>query len=624
MTEPLFIPTSDKVHFPLLSKGSDEIFRSLMGADHLEFFAPRKLELCYSLFKKPGANWHLYGDTRWPAESAWVEFPLNSHGISASCGVLVLRGTIPEDEDRPFAWAAVNGPLATIFREERAAGLLDTKIRMLESAAASTAVVDGPDDDTPRFVQSYCIFRDQKGAAELVNVYTDFLNAEGIPIPKFRSARGSEEINFCHFALHSLFTLNGARLHGMDLIHARQFPEFGPVLLREGDVGPRWAKFHPCRALRTRPAVRNLPNPTDNKFSFLRFDSMQKIMETRRREWCAEMLAFEREVRPHVMPHEDGNAMLGAFTHRMNGGAIYVLPDGLVEEFDNTDCSEVHIGDIKLPFPNVFLKFSPPKQTLLADVGPVDGCYAVWQQEEILLVLTSCMPGVDYERSLSVTCTDPMFSIHLPANNKDMPINEAVELGIQEFLNTNAPPTDNLSQDVTHPDGTTTHFEDIRRRSREKRIETFRSQEPAFRECLNIIINAACFISFKPEDITEEWEGEPPTDLLAAANLPGKNNTGRIKQMDAKRGIANGDFTRIKLCGKALFPDDSGLPGHGKSPRAHWRRGHWRRQRHGPGLLLIALRWIRPTLVKKESGEPVEARVYDVQNPADPPNTSAP
>jgi hypothetical protein len=345
------------------------------------------------------------------------------------------------------------------------------------------------------------------------------------------------------------------------------------------------------------------------------YESMQKLMETRRCELNAELLAFERDVRPKVKPLDDGNAVMGAFTHRMNGGAIYVLPDGLVEEFDNTDCGEVHIGDIQLPFPNVYLKFTPPNRPLLGDGAPVDGCYAVWQQDELLLVLTSCMPAVDYEHSLSIACTDPMFSIHMPATKRDMPINAAVELGIQEFLETNAPPTENISQDVTFPDGTVTHIEDVRKKSRQKRIEVFRSQEPAFRECLNIIINAACFISFKPDDVTEEWEGEPPADLLAAANLPGKNITGKMKQMEAQRKIDNGDFTRIKLCGKALFPEELGLLGHGKSPRAHWRRGHWRRQRHGPGLLLIALRWIRPTLVKKESGEPVEARIYDVQRP---------
>ena len=79
---------------------------------------------------------------------------------------------------------------------------------------------------------------------------------------------------------------------------------------------------------------------------------------------------------------------------------------------------------------------------------------------------------------------------------------------------------------------------------------------------------------------------------------------------------ATGDFTRIRICGKDLFkecPRDDNSEGHGVSPRAHWRRGHWRRQRHGAGLSLVTPRWIRPTIVKQDNGPLVETRLYDVQ-----------
>ena len=197
---------------------------------------------------------------------------------------------------------------------------------------------------------------------------------------------------------------------------------------------------------------------------------------------------------------------MAAFSHRANGGAIYLLPDRLVEEFDNTDCDEIRMKDIKLPFQNLFLKFTPQQPLFLADEAPVDGCYIVKQGEEYLFSLTSHWEEVDYTRSLSVACFDPTFSIHLPApevsldkpgQNTEMCINEAVELGIKEFLEKNAPPTDNMSRTVTRPDGTSTYVEDVRAQSRKRRIEVFRSQEPVFRACLNIIVNAACFISFR-------------------------------------------------------------------------------------------------------------------------------
>lgn len=355
-------------------------------------------------------------------------------------------------------------------------------------------------------------------------------------------------------------------------------------------------------------------------------ETAQQIMEARRLEANLHMLAFELEARPRSAISNDDDACMGAFSHRANGGAIYVLPDRLVEEFDNTDCDEIRMKDIKLPFRNLFLKFTPPQSLFLAEGAPVDGCYIVKQADEYLFSLTSHWAGVDYSRSLSIACLDPTFSLHLPApefsldkpvQDTDLCINAAVELGIKDFLERNAPPTDNISQTVTRPDGTTAQVIDVRAESRRRRIEVFQSQEPVFRACLNTIVNAACFISFRPEDITEEWDGEPPAWVIEALNDNRDTRSARDRKQHALRAIASGDYTRIRICGKNLFAEvpHEGATGHGVSPRAHWRRGHWRRQRHGVGLSLVTPRWIRPTIVKKDNGPLVETRIYDVQEP---------
>ncbi len=349
-------------------------------------------------------------------------------------------------------------------------------------------------------------------------------------------------------------------------------------------------------------------------------EDFQRVVETRQREANGHMLAFARRVRPHALAiyQADTNASMAAFIHCKHGGAIYTLPDRLVEEFDKTDCTEVQIGDIQLPFPNIFLSFTPPQPLYLADEAPVDGCYVVRQADEYLFMLTARLNGIDYPRSLSLTCLDPTFSLHLPAKEAGLCVNDAIEFGIKEFLAQNAPPEDNFSTRVESPEGNVSTLVDIRAESRQRRIETFRSQEPVFRACLNIIVNAACFIAFRPEDIFEGWAGEPPITVLEAANDAETTRRNRDRKREALRTLESGDFTRIRICGRDLFEDHapSGVTDRGKSPRAHWRRGHWRRQRHGVGLTLVVLRWIRPTIVKKDAGSLVEARIYDVQNPA--------
>src|SRR6266568_356712 len=629
MSENPFRPICDKAHFPILSACSEQLIVALMGCDELTFIAPEDIAASYSVMRKEGVEWHLYGDTRWPSRSAWVEFPLSGR-FSGQCGVLVLNVEIPADAGDVFEWATRNSPLSQVSPEASAEGAIRQRLELLRTQAASDEAVTGPEDSSPRFVQTYCIYRLQnQPEAERVATYTDLLNADGIPIRRYRTATvQSDDIVPCRFALHCLFRLNEARLSEMGFLVVRQLSVFGPVHLSSDQKGPRWAHFHPSRILRTRPRVRSLPLPTQMVSGVISGTDFQNVMQVRRREATAHMLAFDRLARPRetrlALIHSDCDSTIAAFVHRANGGAIYVFPDGLAEEFDKTDCGEVRVVDIKLPFPNVFLKFTPPERIFLADGAPVDGCYVVNQGNEYVFTLTSKMDNVDYERSISIACLDPTFSLHLPANEPEMSVNTAVERGIEKFLALNAPPEENLSTTLERPDGTVAHFVDVRVPSRRRRIEVFRSQESIFRACLNIVINAACFIAFRPDDISEDWEGEPPQELINAANDPRTNRRGRDRKRDALRKLDNGDYTRVRICGRDMFSQKQteGEKVRGAAPRAHWRRGHWRRQRHGPSLSLVVLRWIRPTLVMGDSGAVVEARIYDV--PMDNPGLSKP
>lgn len=615
-----FAAINDRVRFPLLAAGGDSPAGDLMGCRELTFFAPENAGEVASVILKEPLKWHQYGDARWPSPSSWIEIETSPGGYPGATGILTVCYQIPEHEPDPYRWVAEHGPLIELFPAERSDSMVVRKIDALRQQAAK---LEDSDDDlqdaAPRFAQSYCIYRGS-GDVQLIATYTDLLNGDGIPIPRFRMANLQDNVvSLCRFALHALFRLNQARITGMSFADERQLTDFGPMLLSPGESDAAWARFHPSRVLRTRPAVRSLPSPRNMVNGIMPFDAVEEVMGARRRETNLQLLAFHRDVRLRSSPADDNNATLGAFIHRANGGSIYVLPDPLVEEFDHTDCHEVRIGEVRLPFNNLFVKFTPPAPLALEEGALVDGCYVVKQGDEYLLSLTARRQGVDYSRSLSVACLDPQFSIHLPVpedGDSGLCIPEAVELGVKEFLEKNAPPTDNHSQLITRPDGTTTFVEDIRAKSRAHRISVFHSQEPVFRACLNIIVNAMCFISFRPDDITEEWDGDPLAWVIDALNDSRDTRSARDRKSHAQRVMGTGDFARIRICGKDLFPDqprEESQGGHGASPRAHWRRGHWRRQRHGAGLSLITPRWIRPTVVKQDNGSLVETRLYDVQ-----------
>ena len=616
---PTQFPVLADKRFPLLSSFSEACYHALMTCDDLQFFAPEDASAANFATRKPGFDWHLYGDTRWPSSAAWVEFQLTHHSFLDHGGVLVVCAKLPPKVAQSFDWIAANHPLGHILPAMRSGSMIKTISEMLQSQAYSNEAIAGPDDQRPAYVQSYCIYQHTAGEDEVrfVAAYTDIINAAGVVIPRYRMGEYREEdLSLCQFSLHALFRLNAARLGGTKFVTCSQLPEFTPARLSGDAVPPKWATFHPSRTLRTRPAVRALSSPTLTN-GLMDMPDYEAILNVRRPEANAHMLAFDRLARPRDMSlfNIDTNSTMTAFMHRAHGGAIYVIPDLLVEEFHHTDCSEVRVCDINLPFASVFLKFTPPEPVWLDETARVDGCYIGKQGDEFLFTLTARIDDVDYENSMSVACMDPIFALHVPTPDSELKVNSAVDLGIEAFLRENEPPTESFSGDIERPDGTIAHVEDIRARSRKRRIDQFRSQELAFRACLNIIVNAACFITFRPDDVTDAWEGEPSSEVLAAANTTGDSRRIRDRRLGALRKLESGDFTRVKICGRDLFADMPQLDSaraDGASPRAHWRRGHWRRQRHGVGLSQVVLRWIRPTIVMKDNGPLVEARIYEV------------
>lgn len=88
-----------------------------------------------------------------------------------------------------------------------------------------------------------------------------------------------------------------------------------------------------------------------------------------------------------------------------------------------------------------------------------------------------------------------------------------------------------------------------------------------------------------------------------------------ITEKQRKKAISKAEsagFKMVYLCGhETLYPEQLHVT-TSSSPRTHWRRGHWRNQRHGENLKNTKLVWIKPTLVSKPLGQdqPVLGHIY--------------
>ncbi|WP_454659074.1 hypothetical protein [Bosea beijingensis] len=135
---------------------------------------------------------------------------------------------------------------------------------------------------------------------------------------------------------------------------------------------------------------------------------------------------------------------------------------------------------------------------------------------------------------------------------------------------------------------------------------------PTVRGVLALLCNALCLLSSKPALGPPEWPKQAPSSLVDAfveATTPKRRRTaaGRL----AEEGYFSLRRVDLQFGIETSQANDAGESAlSGREVVAHWRRGHWRRQAHGPALMERRLIWIRPVLVRQDRGEPAVGHVY--------------
>ena len=172
-------------------------------------------------------------------------------------------------------------------------------------------------------------------------------------------------------------------------------------------------------------------------------------------------------------------------------------------------------------------------------------------------------------------------------------VGEALEHGLEEQA-------DDLVKDHDPAIGTANDF--YRDTAGQRRM-VFEHGLPIARKTTKLIINCLAYILFERDDIKEDWLGAPESMLAKLNRSASPKETNRNLSKLWHRG-----FIKVQLCSPRLDSKTDGHSGHEVDP--HWRRGHWRLQPYGTGLSLLKLIWIRPTIVRRDKGEPEQGHIY--------------
>lgn len=300
-----------------------------------------------------------------------------------------------------------------------------------------------------------------------------------------------------------------------------------------------------------------------------------------------------------------------------HGRQIFDIPPQLSEMFSRTDVDDVTAEQLKLPYTEVYLHFGPQSALALEDGWIPEGAYVQEMKGDTFRViqigLTFAPPDLQTYQQFELH-PEPFYSLAIPEKYLGLPLSEALDLLLAEKLK------DLQAEEMQHPlaqaqkEAAQAGVELVSLQSHRARQE--RAALPGLHRTgvamLRLVVNSLIYLTAYPKDIETTWPKTAPTHLLKElGNTKSRNEQARILSRLAAQG-----YTPVHLCGQSLVRE---LSKQAQSPKAdgavaaHWRRGHWRRQPHGPQNALRKLVWLRPTLVN--AGNPEDAstgHIYQV------------
>lgn len=303
---------------------------------------------------------------------------------------------------------------------------------------------------------------------------------------------------------------------------------------------------------------------------------------------------------------------------RNRGKNIFYFPSGISSLFKQTDVTEISIGNIKFPYKTFYIAFGPQNEFDIGTIGNegyfFDGAYIDLLDETTLTIrLTSARKDRDYKIETNwFKYPDSLFWISLKFENTQekliQAINRFIEGEKESFENWDEKPR------TFEIDGREIETNPLKNSDpqRQKRINRIVNNSEKFKDIAKLIFNAICYLTFEEKEITETYLDNPPITLTDKLE---KSKKKRDKQ-NAEEKLKKGGYSKIKICGQTI--SSQYLANNietGKELSTHWRRGHWRNQPFGKNLTELKqtkMIWIRPTLVRKDKGEPQQGHIYTI------------
>lgn len=296
--------------------------------------------------------------------------------------------------------------------------------------------------------------------------------------------------------------------------------------------------------------------------------------------------------------HEDVAGLTGMFLPRMmelrhwvplaaqyelNGRQIFDLTDELVEMLSQTDVGDCTLETWKAPYDAFFIRFGKQESMKLPfedDFEYVDGAFVAvtpWNEhssDERRIKFGFTMVGKEGNGM-----TLPGYFFDFNPDEQRMPVTQAIAHSVERRA------------DGFEEEGSSSKYA-----LTSNRKLLLKDNATIIEQGTQLIVNALFYIESiggKVFDISREPGRDAPPEQVVewARSKPEKRNKLRSRMFSEGYAV-------VRLLGKELSGSQQSLTG--SSLKTHWRRGHWRQQRHGPQNSLVKRIWVKPTMVNAD------------------------
>lgn len=277
-----------------------------------------------------------------------------------------------------------------------------------------------------------------------------------------------------------------------------------------------------------------------------------------------------------------------------SGRQHFLIADDVKKELLNSDLGQIRVSDIRLPFEAFYVALE-----VSLDFGSFafEGAYVAMSPQGPMVSMAfqeadASAPDWFLTRTYTVVMDE-----------RDALLAEVIATKAVEEVDNARKLAADISDAIGSFPGT------VVAKSVEGFGRDFAEREVELTAALTLVGNVLCLLAAMPEDMIRDVEFVPPRSPQTSVSTKAAR---KVRGAALKAGSL--EVRRLTF----LRSDQHAGNGEGSDrigPRAHWRRGHWRRQQVGPASQrTFKPVWIRPTLVNPDRGGAAEESIYDVKS----------